>query len=67
MRDVVAFVLETRTVRAARCEDVFNVLEGVLENQIPAIRQMLAFPVVLELLEAVEHGIETEIHRTHVQ
>src|ERR1700733_13232331 len=67
MRNVVALELEARAVRAARSQDELDVLERILEDQVAAVGEVLALPVVLEVLEPVEHGIQAEVHRAHVQ
>jgi hypothetical protein len=67
MPDVVALELEAGAVAAARLQDVLDVLEGVPEHEVAAVLQVLALPVVRELLEAVEHGEKPEVHRAHVE
>ena len=65
--DVVALELEAGAVAAARGQNILDVLVGVLEHEIAAVLQVRALPVVLELLEAAEHGEQAEVHRTHVE
>jgi hypothetical protein len=65
--DVVALELEAGVRSRHSGQDVLDVLEGVLEHEVPAVLEMLALPVVLELLEAVQHRKEAEIHRAHVE
>ena len=67
MADVVALDFEARAVLGAGGEDVGDVLEGVLEDAVVRAFEIGALPVVLELLETVQHRVETEIHRAHVE
>ena len=68
MPDVVALELEAGAVGLAEvAQDVFDVLEGVPEDEVPAVLQVLALPVVLELRVAVEHRVQPEVHRAHVE
>ena len=41
--------------------------EGVLEDAVARAFEIGPLPVVLELLEAVEHRVEAEVHRAHVE
>src|SRR5260221_12232428 len=66
--DIVALELEARAAALAQLlQDVFDVLEGVSEDEVARVLEVLALPVVLELLVALEHGEEHEIHRAHVE
>src|SRR5260370_5503590 len=66
--DIVALELEARAAALAQLlQDVFDVLEGVSEDEVARVLEMLALPVVLELLVALEHGEEPEIHRAHIE
>ncbi|MOA54888.1 hypothetical protein D3C78_1785830 [compost metagenome] len=65
--DVVALDLEARAVVIARRQNVLDILERVLEHQVVAAFQIGAFPVVLEVLEALQQFIHAEVHRPHVQ
>ena len=68
MPDVVALDLEARAVLGAGREDVFDVLERVLEDAVARAFEIRLLPVVFELaLEAREHRVEAEIHRAHVE
>ena len=67
MRGVVAFKLEAGATIAQSVQDEFDVLEGVAEDQIARILQRLFLPVMLEVLETVQHGEQAEIHRPHVE
>src|SRR5260221_9589184 len=68
MADIVALELEARAVRLAEVlEDVFDVLEGVAEDEVARVLEMLALPVVLEVLVALQHREEAEIHRPPVE
>src|SRR5205085_2404600 len=67
MPDVVALDLKARVVLGARLEDVGDVLEGVLEDALIRPGEVGLLPVVLELLVAAEHLVETEVHRAHVE
>ncbi|MCY1429045.1 hypothetical protein D9M71_449490 [compost metagenome] len=44
-----------------------DVAEGIAEDPVVTFGQVGPFPLVLELGEAVEHFIQPEVHRTHVQ
>ena len=46
---------------------MFDVRVGVFEDQIARGFQRLRLPVMLEFLEAVEHGKQAKAHRAHVQ
>ncbi len=66
--DIVALELEARAAALAQLlQDVFDVLEGVSEDEVARVLEVLALPVVLELLVALEHGEEPEIHRAHIE
>ena len=65
--DVVALELEARVVVLAGLQDELDILERVAEDEIARALEIGLFPVVLELLVAVEHGIEREIDRPHVE
>ncbi len=65
--DVVALALESGVVLRAGAEDLADVLEGVLEHQVAAVLQVVALPLVLELLVAVQHREQAEVDRSHVQ
>ena len=67
MAGVVALELEARSVSRAGLQDEFDVLEGVAEDEVARVLQRLRFPVVLEILEALEHREEPEVHRAHVE
>ena len=67
MRGVVALELEAGAGVAERTQHELDVLEGVAEHEIARILQRLPLPVVLEVLEAVEHRKQAEIHRAHVE
>src|SRR4029078_1532319 len=62
MSDVVAFELEACAVRAAGGEDIFDILEGIAEDEIAGILQMFALPSKLEIPVAVEQMKQPEIH-----
>src|SRR3546814_17112034 len=57
---VVALELETCAVVGAPSKYGFDIFIGILENQISAVFQMLALPLVFEILEALKHGKEAE-------
>ena len=66
--DVVAFELEAGAVGLAElAQYVFDVLERIPEDEVPAVLQVPALPFVLELRVAVEHRIQPEVHRAHVE
>ena len=49
VRRVIALELEPRAVLRASREDRLDVGEGVLEDEVPAVLQVIALPLVLEL------------------
>src|SRR6185503_11283077 len=65
--DVVALDLEARAIAGARSEDVLDVLERVLEDAVLRSREIGPLPIELERRVALEHRIEAEIHRAHVE
>ncbi|KAG0922615.1 hypothetical protein G6F31_019849 [Rhizopus arrhizus] len=65
--DVVALEFEARAIGVAERQDGFDVLIGVAEDQRAAVLQVFPFPVMLEVLEAVQHREQAEVHRPHVQ
>src|SRR5487761_1784173 len=68
MADVVAFELEARAVTLAQfLEGTLDVHEGVLEDEVARHLQVFWLPLVLEFLVAVQHRIEPEVHRAHVE
>src|SRR4051812_31709129 len=60
--DVVAFELEARAVIGAGRQNEFDVLERIPEHQIARILQMLALPLKLEFLVAIEQMEQPKIH-----
>src|SRR5689334_22327255 len=67
MADVVALDLEPRAIRGTRGQDVFDVLERVLEDAIVGTGEVRSFPVELELGKTSEHRKQAEVHRPHVE
>ena len=67
VRDVVALELEAGAVLVADAQDGLDVLEGVLEDEVAALLEPFALPVVAELGEAVQHRVQPEVHRAHVE
>src|SRR3546814_5185426 len=67
MANVIALELETGAVLGALAQYGFDILVGILEDQVAAVFQVLSFPFMLEGLEAIQHGKQAEIHGTHVQ
>ena len=65
--DVVALDLETGAIFGAGIENVGDVTEGVAEDPIVTFFQVRPLPVVLEVGKAVEHFVQAEVHRAHVQ
>ena len=65
--DVVALDLEASPVVGTRGEDVLDVLERVLEDAVLRSRKVRPLPIELERREALEHRIEPEVHRAHVE
>jgi hypothetical protein len=64
---IVTFEFEAGAVRPTARDDVLDILVGVAENQVAAVLQVLPFPIVLECVEALQHGKQAEVHRPHVQ
>ena len=62
MGDVVALELETGAVFPAGCQNVFDILERILEHQVAGGLQVLPLPVELEGIVAIKHGKQAEIH-----
>ncbi len=67
VRSVVALELEARAAVAQGPQHELDVLEGVAEHQVARIFQRRRLPVMLEVLEPVQHGEQAEIHRAHVE
>src|SRR3546814_14637245 len=67
MANVIALELETGAVLGALAQYGFDILVGILEDQVAAVFQVLSFPFMLEGLEAIQHGNQAEIQGTHVQ
>src|SRR6185295_10663171 len=67
MADVVALDLEARAVLGAGGQDVFDIRKAVFEDALARALEIGPLPVMLERLEALEHGIKAEIHRAHVE
>jgi hypothetical protein len=64
---VVALELEAGAVRAHRLQQALDVGEGIPEDVTPRHLEIAWLPVVRELLDAAGHGIEAEIHRSHIE
>ena len=67
MADVVAFEFETCVVVRTRPQHEFDVAEGVAKHAVPAVLKALRLPRMLELLVAVEHVEQADVHRPHVE
>ena len=67
MAGVVALELVARARRVQRVERVADILEAVAEHEIVRALEHVRLPVVLELLVALEHREQAEIHRAHVE
>ena len=65
--DVVALELEAGAVRPHRLQQALDVGEGITEDMPPRHLEVAWLPVVLELLDAAGHWVETEIHRSHIE
>src|SRR5688572_31647661 len=65
--DVVALDLEAGAVAGTGGEDVLDVGERILEDALARAFQIGPLPVVLELLLALQHGVEPEVHAAHVE
>ncbi len=61
MGDVVAFEFKTRIVVVASLKNVLYILERVPEDQIARRFQKLRFPIVLEILVAIQQMKQAEI------
>ena len=44
-----------------------DVFEGVLEHAVVAVGQIGALPRMLEFCESVEHAVQAEVHRAHIE
>ena len=68
MADVVALELEARAVALADLlQDVLDVLVGVAEDEVARALERRRLPVVLPGLVALQHRVEAEVHRAHVE
>ncbi|MNL15970.1 hypothetical protein D3C87_1369900 [compost metagenome] len=67
MADVVAFNFKTGTVLGTGVENVSDVAEGIAEDPVVTLGQVWPLPVVLEFGETIEHFVQPEVHRSHVQ
>ncbi|MNE59079.1 hypothetical protein D3C80_1541510 [compost metagenome] len=67
MADVVALDFKPGAVLGAGIENMGDVAEGIAEDPVVTLGQVWALPVVLELGEAIEHFVQPEVHRAHVQ
>ena len=66
--DVVALELEAGAVALADLlQDVLDVLIGVAEDEVARALERGRLPVVLPGLVALEHRVEAEVHRAHVE
>ena len=63
---VVAFELEARVVARAGAEDVLDLSEGVAKDDV-LVAEIGALPLVLQVLEAVEHAEQPEVHRAEIE
>ena len=67
MPNVITLDLESRFVVAAGLQDVCNIFEGVFKHAVITVGKIRHFPVMLKGFEALEHVVQTKVHRTHVQ
>src|ERR1700722_11562253 len=67
MPDVIALDLEPRAILRAGRQDLFYGGEGGLENAVARVFEIRPLPFVFERLKALQHRIETEIHRARVE
>src|SRR5262245_50546449 len=68
MADVVAFELELDAMALPQpLQNLFDIVEGVAEDKVARALEMLALPGMGEVLVAVKHWIEAEIHRAHIE
>jgi hypothetical protein len=65
--DVVAFELEPGVVVSAGLQHEFDIPERVAENEIAGAFQVRLLPIEFEILVAVEHREQGEVHRAHVE
>src|SRR3546814_18505970 len=64
---VIAFKLEPRSKWGEQRKQHLNVLIAVLEHQIARCLKHLRFPLIFELLVAIQHGKQAKAHRPHVE
>ena len=50
-----------------KLSDVIKAVQGVAEDVGIAVLQVRLFPVVFEVLEAIQHLIQPEVHRPHIE
>ena len=68
MADVIAFVLEFDAVLAAeQFGDVLDVAKRVAEDGLVGSAKVWLLPIELPLLVFVRHGMQREVHRSHVE
>ena len=66
--DVVAFELELRAMALAKVfKNALDVPECISKYQIIGAFEIGFLPIVFEFLVAIEHRVEAEIHRPHVE
>src|ERR1041384_2731640 len=61
VRDVVTLKLKPRAAVAQGSEHEFDIRKAVAKNQVARSLRRLRLPVMLELLEPVQHGKQAEI------
>src|SRR3546814_14119848 len=66
-RSIIAFEFIARAGCVECIQRKTNVLEAVAEDEVMAALQHRRLPLMLELLEALEHGEQAEVHRSHVE
>src|SRR3546814_393218 len=64
---VIAFKLEPRSKGGEQRKQPLNVLIAVLEHQIARCLKHLRFPLIFEILVAIQHGKQAKAHRPHVE
>ena len=65
--NVVALKLEACLVGVAGLQGELDVLEGVAKNQVAAVFQVFAFPVVFQIGETLQHRKQGKVEGTHVE
>ncbi|MNQ87649.1 hypothetical protein D3C85_1028810 [compost metagenome] len=65
--NVIALNFKAGAVFGTGVEDVSDVAEGIAKDPVVTLGEVWPLPVVLELGETIEHLVQPEVHRSHVQ